>query len=68
MTFTIKQKLIADRYISIYQEKFSSAYHVELCRRCGEDFRREKDNIYTDIKKANNRFNFLCREVAKGNL
>lgn len=62
MTFTIKQIKIGNYHIEISQDKYSSAYKVTLSHTYdGELYRTDKENFYTTLKAANNRFNSLKR-------
>ena len=61
MTLTIKQKELDNGYyINIEQEKFSSAYKVNMVDKFG---RIERTNVYGDIDKAKRGFYSYCRQA-----
>lgn len=60
MTFYFKEKEVNNHIISIRQEKYENVFRVQ-------DYDKEyncidSDIIYPDWKKANTRFNALCRK------
>ena len=64
MTLTIKQIKIGNKYIEISQDKYSSAYKVTLSHTYSDDlYYIDNQNIYSTLKAANNRFNYLKRTI-----
>ena len=67
MTFTIKTETINDLQITMYQEKYSTAYHVALYRIFDSGLAKTlNDNIYATRKQANARFYRLKTNVKNG--
>ena len=65
MTFTFKSKEIGRYFVAIEQEKFEGCFRVRAYESWGDYCRRIKDNVYSDEKKANRRFNYLVRLYTK---
>lgn len=63
MTFTIKSTIVNGYLIELNQWKFENSYHVIICpkRQEGVYGYPVSDLIYTDIRKAQRRFNNAVR-------
>ena len=60
MEYVIKKKHLGNYYLTIYQVKFSKAYHVGLYEKDHEDYYRTVDDrMYTTIDGAKRRFRAL---------
>ena len=69
MTITLKQESPKNGYhLSIDQEKHESAYKVRLSVACGDYYRLERENIYSDMKSANKRVSALKRMINNGTI
>lgn len=63
MTITIREEEINNYYLEITQNKYSESYTVRLLHKIGGLYYPQKENIYPTLKKANNRFAALKREI-----
>lgn len=60
---------INDTLIEISQDKFETAFVVNVYRKRGNEYGfPEKHNIYDTLQKATKRYNYLKRQAVKGNL
>ena len=69
MTYTIARQIVGDIHISIEQDKFESAYHVEAVKvdDIGNGYLL-KSGTYPTIDKATARYKALIRMAKKGEL
>lgn len=63
MTVVIRSEEIRNFLVEIRQTE--NTYHVTLSHKCGDEdyYRVDKTSTFTDLKKANNRYNALAKAV-----
>lgn len=63
MTTIIKSEKIRNFLVEIRQTE--NTYQVTLSHQCGDEdhYRVDKTSTFTDLKKANNRYNALAKAV-----
>ncbi len=69
MTVTIQQEEIGKCYISIEQEKYSSAYKVShAVTYNGAEYHERSNLSYNTLQKAKARYNYLKHKIQKGDI